>query len=104
MKKFTGIDSISPTKSKLEAQKIAFGPVIFQVSKIMKDTGILKIIEDSEDNGIEIDKIFKQKKNLSKYSVQLLLDASISIGLISLNNGKYILTKTGYFILSFKIK
>ena len=36
MKKFTDLDSISPTTSKLEAQKIAFGPIIFQVSKIMR--------------------------------------------------------------------
>ena len=103
MKKFTGIDSISPTKSKLEAQKIAFGPIVFQVSKIMRDTGILKIIEDSGENGIKINEILKQKKNLSEYSIQLLLDASVNTGLIIFNNKKYLLTKTGYFVLNDKI-
>ena len=103
MKKINDSDLISPTKSKLEAQKIAFGPIVFQVSKIMRDTGILKIIKDSKESGIELDKILKQIDNLSKYSIQLLLDASISIGLISLDNEKYILTKTGYFVLNDKI-
>ncbi len=103
MKKFTGSDSLSPTESKLEAQKIAFGPIVFQVSKIMRDTGILKIIEDSGENGIDIEAISKQKDSLSNYSIQLLLDASISIGLIRLEKEKYILTKTGYFVLNDKI-
>ncbi len=102
MKKFMGLDSLSPTQSKFEAQKIAFGPVVFQVSKILKESGILKIIEDGGKEGIEIDKILK-KQNLSDYSIHLLLDAGVSIGLIQLKNDKYILTKTGYFLLNDKI-
>lgn len=103
MKKFTGIDPVPPTKSKLEAQKIAFGPIVFQVSKIMRETEILKIIESSGEKGITFNQILKHKKNLSKYSIQLLLDAGISIGLVILKDDKYIITKTGYFILNDKI-
>jgi ubiquinone/menaquinone biosynthesis C-methylase UbiE len=103
MKKFMGTDLVSPTESKLEAQKIAFAPIVFQVSKIMRDTKILKIIEQSAEDGIAFDEILKIKENLSKYSIRLLLDAGISIGLISLKNEKYFLTKTGYFILNDKI-
>lgn len=102
MKKFMGSDSLSPTQSKFEAQKIAFGPIVFQVSKILKETGILKTIEEAGESGIDLNTILK-KQDLSDYSLQLLLDAGVSIGLTQLKNEKYILTKTGYFLLRDKI-
>jgi len=90
------------TKTALEAkglaQFIAFGPVVFQVAKTVRDTGILLAIEDSASKGITIEDIV-EKVNLPHYGVRVLLESSLGIGLIIVKDGKYSLTKTGYFIL-----
>lgn len=98
MEMFFGSDSKSSTESKLEAQKLAFAPIAFQSSRIMRDSGILEIIWKNGKNGIKLDDIVKEI-NLSLYAIKVLLDAGISIGLLRLENEKYILTKTGYFLL-----
>ncbi len=36
---------------------IAFGPVVFQVAKVARDKGILKVIEDSGSKGLTIEEI-----------------------------------------------
>jgi len=90
------------TKTALEAkglaQFIAFGPVVFQVAKTVRDTGILLAIEDSASKGITIEDIVEKVK-LPHYGVRVLLESSLGIGLIIVKDGKYSLTKTGYFIL-----
>lgn len=90
------------TKTALEAkglaQYIAFGPIIFQVSKAMRDMGILKLIEDAGSKGLPIEDII-EKTGISRYGVRILLESSLGIGLVLLNDGRYSITKTGYFIL-----
>ena len=90
------------TKTALEAkglaQFIAFGPVVFQVAKVMRDTGILKVIEDAASKGLTLEEIVEKVK-LPHYGVRVLIESSLGIGLIVVNNEKYTLTKTGYFIL-----
>ncbi|MCK4797216.1 MAG: methyltransferase [Spirochaetes bacterium] len=102
MNNFFGSDSKSTNESKLDAQKIAFAPIVFQVSKAMRDFGILSTIAKSGEKGIELKKIIEDI-DLSTYAIRVLLDAGIDIGIIRLQAGKYILTKTGYFILNDKI-
>jgi len=91
------------TKSALEAkdlaQFIAFGPVVFQVARVLRDKGILAIIEHKGSAGITQDEIIEQVK-LSEYGVRVLLESALGIGLVIVDDtGKYHLTKTGYFIL-----
>ncbi|MFT3826153.1 MAG: class I SAM-dependent methyltransferase [Chitinophagaceae bacterium] len=89
------------TKTALEAQRlaqfIAFGPVVFQVAKVMRDTGILKAIEDSGSTGLTIEEIIEKVK-LSRYGVRVLLESGLGIGLVVINDEKYTITKTGYFL------
>ena len=90
------------TKTALESQRlaqfIAFGPVVFQVAKVLRDTGILKVIEDSGTNGITIEEVIEKVK-LSPYGVRVLLESGLGIGLVIINDEKYTITKTGFFIL-----
>ena len=102
MSSFFGVGQDSPQQAKLEAQKIAFAPVVFQASKSLRDSGILKILEQSGKEGIGLDNI-SEKCDLSLYSIRVLLDAGISIGIITFDKDKYFLTRTGYFILNDKI-
>ena len=81
------------------AQFIAFGPIIFQASKCLRDFGILQVIENAKDHGIELPEIV-QKVNIPAYGVRVLVEAGLGIGLILFRDNKYTLSKTGYFLLS----
>jgi ubiquinone/menaquinone biosynthesis C-methylase UbiE len=94
-----GSDKLSALDAKFEAQKIAFGPIAFQAVKVMRDLGILQMVEASRKEGIEVENIATKLK-LSAYGVQVLLDAGISTGVVRQKDNKFLLTKTGYFILN----
>ncbi|HXB42816.1 MAG TPA: class I SAM-dependent methyltransferase, partial [Puia sp.] len=80
------------------AQWIAFGPVIFQVAKALRNFGILEIIEDGGEIGLTLEQIAVKAK-LSLYGVRVLLESGLSMGLVIINDHKYTITKTGHFIL-----
>lgn len=90
------------TKTALEAkdlaQWIAFGPVVFQVARTMRDTGMLGAVEASGNTGLTQAEIM-DKTGLSRYGVRVLLESGLGIGLVVVNEDRYTLTKTGYFIL-----
>ncbi|MEO6303216.1 MAG: class I SAM-dependent methyltransferase [Bacteroidia bacterium] len=96
---FFSTDNRNALEAKEYAQWISFAPVIFKATKILRDSGILKHIEKSRKTGIDIDQLV-EKVDLSHYGVRVLLEAGLGIGLITINNDKYSLTKTGYFIVN----
>ena len=96
---FFSRDKRSAFEAKETAQWIAFGPVIFQVARVLRDKGILKLIEGSGSTGLTIEEI-AEKVKISVYGVRVLLESGLSLGLVLVNKGKYTLGKTGYFILN----
>jgi len=96
--KFFNTDKLSAIEAKQEAQRIAFGPFIFQASKALRDLGILKVVEASDKIGLTLDEIIEKVK-LSRYGTRVLVEAGLGIGLLMLKEEKYILTRTGYFML-----
>lgn len=92
----------SPTKSalqaKFDAQKIAFGPIVFQAAMAMRDLGILELVFKHRDRGIAPQEIAEQL-DISLYGVKVLLEAGLGSGIVAANDGRYTLTKTGYFLL-----
>lgn len=80
------------------AQRIAFGPVVFQVARVLRNTGILTFLENSGKEGSPLSLIAENAK-LPEYGVRVLLESALSIGLVIINGKNYKLTKTGYFIL-----
>jgi ubiquinone/menaquinone biosynthesis C-methylase UbiE len=97
--KFFSKDKKSAFEAKEAAQWIAFGPVIFQTARVLRNSGILKVIEESGSTGLTIAEI-TEKVQLPLYGVRVLLESGLSLGLVLLNNKKYTLGKTGYFILN----
>ncbi|MBL7933632.1 MAG: methyltransferase domain-containing protein [Bacteroidia bacterium] len=95
---FFATDKRNALEAKEYAQWIAFAPFVFQASKILRDSGILAEISNSRKAGISLEAIVK-KVNLSNYGVRVLVEAGLGIGLITVNDSKYHITKTGYFIL-----
>jgi len=97
--KFFSKDKKSAFQAKEAAQWIAFGPVIFQVARVLRNTGILKLIEEAGAAGIT-NEALAEKTKLSVYGVRVLLESGLGLGLVLVNDKKYTLGKTGHFILN----
>lgn len=97
--KYTHEQLSAPDAQRL-AEYIAWGPAIFQASRLMVKFGILDLIRDA-DGGLTREEIV-QNTALSDYAVKCLLEASLSIGtiLIDADSGRYSLSKTGWFLLN----
>jgi ubiquinone/menaquinone biosynthesis C-methylase UbiE len=82
------------------AEFIAFGPIVFQVSRLMIKFGILDLLRDS-DEGMTCKEIV-EKTHLSDYAVKVLTEASLSIGtiLVDKKTERFSLSKTGWFLLN----
>ena len=96
------------TKEHLSAQEaqrlgefIAWGPVVFQVSRLMVRFGLLDMIRDAANTGITRKELV-EKTGLSDYAVKCLLEASLCIGtiLVDIDTDRYTLSKTGWFLLN----
>ena len=93
-------EQLSAREAQRQAQYIAFGPVIFQVARIMLKRGILDMLRDS-DNGLTISQV-AIKANLSEYAAKCLLEASLSIGIVLVDpsTDRFTLSKTGWFLIN----
>ena len=94
---FFSRDKVTAFEAKEAAQWIAFGPVIFQAAKVLRDTGILKLVEDNSANGLTLEEIAASVK-LPMYGVSVLLESGLSLNLVLVNEKKYTIGKTGHFI------
>jgi len=98
MKLNHGSDTKSALQAKFDAQKIAFGPIMFQAARSLRDLGILKLIRSRRKEGIEMEEIAREL-NLSLYGVKVLLEAGLSMELVLVEEDRFMLTKTGWHIL-----
>ena len=99
MKLNYGSDTKSALQSKFDAQKIAFGPIMFQAARALRDLGILKLIRSRRREGITLEEIAGEL-DLSIYGVKVLLEAGLSLEMLLVDEGRFRLTKTGWHILS----
>lgn len=101
MEKFSK-DDLHAIDAKFEAQKIAFAPLSFQAVRALMELGILKIIDDSGENGITVDEIV-EKSGISKYGINVLTEMAVGMHVLLLKvvDGKerLSLSKTGWFLL-----
>jgi ubiquinone/menaquinone biosynthesis C-methylase UbiE len=91
-------DEQSAFDAKIEAQRIAFGPVVFQVSRVLRDSGILNLVYRSGDRGLGLAEVVAGCQ-LPRYGVKVLLEAGLGIGLFTWVEGRFKLTKLGFFLL-----
>ena len=79
------------------AHEIAFGPIVFQISRLMIKFGLFELLSNHKE-GLTLDEIIVQTK-LSKYAVKILLESSLTIGSVLFQNEKFVLSKIGWFLL-----
>ena len=100
LKKRYTAEQLSARDAQRLAEFIAWGPVVFQVSRLMVKWGILDLLRDA-DNGLTRQEICQQT-GLSDYAVKCLTEASLCIGtiLVDPETDRFTLSKTGWFLLN----
>lgn len=91
-------DQLSALKAQRLAQEIAFGPIVFQVSRLMVKFGILEMLNNHK-KGLSIEDI-ATKTGLTRYAAQVLLESSLTIGTVLLKDGLFTISKAGWFLLN----
>lgn len=87
---------MSPADAKLFAQYVAMAPFVFQTALCLRDFGVFKNL--LENPGQTIDELLPPTK-LTRYSLDVLLDAGESAGLVIKDeDGKYKLSQVGLFL------
>ena len=97
MKPFT-TDSRTAYEAKCEAQRIAFAPMVFQACRILRDWGILELVQRSRATGITQAEVISQTA-FPRYGVKLLMESGLGIGLFCLQEDRFTLTRLGYYML-----
>jgi O-methyltransferase domain len=95
--KFFKKDNKTALEAKGIAQWIAFGPVIFQVARVMRNTGVLRVLLEKGSPGLTENEI-REQVDLPAYGLRVLLESALGIGMVVLNDEKYTITKTGTYI------
>jgi hypothetical protein len=100
LKKCYTEEQLSARDAQRLAEFIAWGPVVFQASRLMVKWGILDLLRDA-DGGLTRGEIC-EKTGLSDYAVKCLLEASLSIGtvLVDPETDRFSLSKTGWFLIN----
>ena len=80
------------------AQEIAFGPVVFQVSRLMVKFGVFELLSLHKE-GLSHKEI-AAKTGLSLYAAQVLLESSLTIGTILHKDDVFFIAKAGWFLLN----
>ena len=89
----------SAFEARFEAQKIAFGPVVFQCVRYAWKRGMLQAIADAGDTGLTVDQM-AQDGRWTAYVLKVVLETCLSAGVVYLDQGRYVLDKTGFVVLT----
>jgi ubiquinone/menaquinone biosynthesis C-methylase UbiE len=94
----TKAESGSLVDARLEAQKIVFGPMLFQAARLLRDLGILKLLRGTRP-GLTLGEIAGRVET-SRYGVLVLLEAGLAAGMVRREGERYLLTNTGAMVLT----
>lgn len=96
-------DNIRAIDARFEAQKIAFSPMTFQAIRALLELGIMKLIEDSGEEGLTTSEI-SEKTGISEYGVKVLTEMALGMNVLKFNAEseveKLVLGKIGWFLLN----
>lgn len=92
-------DAMTAAEARAEAQRIAFGPVLFQACQAMRRTGLLQVLAGSSGDGAAETEL-TGATSLSPYGLRVLLDMALTGGVVWQRGDRYGLTKTGLVLAS----
>ena len=91
-------DRLSAYEAQRLAQIYAFGPMMFQVARLMVKWGVFEMLNDTPATPEEV----ADKRGISVYAAKCLLEASLTMRTVTVDaeTGKYTLAKAGWFLLN----
>jgi hypothetical protein len=89
----------SAFEARFDAQKIAFGPVVFQCVRYAWKRGILQAIADVGDDGLSVEQLAGTGR-WSVYALKVVLETCLSAGVVALQDGRYVLDKAGFCLVT----
>ncbi len=84
--------------ARAEAQKLAYGPLLFQAARLLRDLGILKALRTAR-TGLTLDGV-TAKVEASRYGVLVLLEAGLAAGMVGREGDRYVLTDVGAVVMA----
>ncbi len=93
------LDDMDSLEAKLQAQRLAFGPLMFQAARSLRTLGILDQIKKNGLEGTSEDTLV-EATGVPPYGVRVLLEAGLVGGLLGETEAGWVLTKLGYMVLA----
>ncbi|MDR2787483.1 MAG: class I SAM-dependent methyltransferase [Candidatus Accumulibacter sp.] len=91
-------DAVESADAVTEAQRIAFGPILFQAAVCLRDFGILAHLKRRGAQGAALDEIAGDS-GLSAYAAGVLLDAGLAARILFEKDGRFFLGRVGLCLL-----
>ena len=85
--------------ARFEAQKIAFGPVVFQCVRYAWKRGMLQALADAGAGGLAVAELAATGR-WTEYALKVVLETCLSAGVVYLEGGRYVLDKAGFCVLT----
>jgi len=85
--------------ARFEAQKIAFGPVVFHCVHYAWKRGILEALAEAGAEGLTLDAL-EATGRWSRYALKLVLESCLSAGVVLIEGGRWQLDKVGFCMVS----
>jgi hypothetical protein len=93
-------DSLSALEAVSQAQLLAFAPLAFQATVVMRDRGVLgALAEDRSGQGRSLGEV-AAATGLSDYAVRVLLEAGLGLNILWRRDGQYHLGNLGRYLLT----
>jgi hypothetical protein len=93
-----GADTRRALQAQFAAQRIAFGPLVFQAARLLRDLGILEALR-SAPSGLTGEAV-AHRVDVAPYGVTVLLEAGLAAGLVRAADDRYELTEVGRCLLT----
>jgi SAM-dependent methyltransferase len=91
-------DPLTALQAVSAAQQLAFAPLAFQATSVMRDRGVLAALADAVPEGLTLDEV-AARTELSVYAVRVLLEAGLGLHIVWRRDGRFHLGKLGRFLL-----
>ena len=93
-------EQLSAVEAQRLAEYITWGPVIFEVARLLRKFRILEYLNESKD-GLTVTELV-EKTACSEYAINVLVEGGLSAGilLVEPESERYRLSKTGWFLLT----
>lgn len=85
--------------ARFEAQKIAFGPVVFHCVRYAWKRGMLQALAEAGEAGVTLAAL-EATGRWSRYALKLVLESCLSAGVVMIEGGRWQLDKAGFCVVS----